>query len=273
MPEQTATVDRSRQERWASETSHFNAVEYATAPIHPLIVERYTHCRHKDYHQSEYFFSLLSDVKGKHILDIGCGDGGNSILLALRGAFVTGIDISDKAIEAAKIRAAHHSVGGRTEFICSPVELLETTRTFDIVMGQAVLHHVLSELDATFQGIRRLTVPGAYCVFLEPVNLSPTLRRLRLMLPVPTCGTVDERPLEEGDLEVIRRYLPDFEMRLFAILARLGRFFLHGPYEFAPWVVRRAYDAAVRMDYVAARYLGLKQLAGVAVVAGHLRAY
>ena len=272
MPEQTATGDRSRQERWASETSHFNAVEYATGPIHPLIIERYARCHQKDYHQSECFFSLLSDVKGKRILDLGCGDGGNAILLALRGAFVTGIDISDRAIEAAKIRAAHHSVAGRTEFICSPVELLKTTRTFDIVMGQAVLHHVLSDLDATFRGICRLSVPGAYCVFLEPVNLAPTLRKLRLMLPVPTGGTVDERPLEEGDLEVIRRYLPDFEMRLFAICARLGRFFLHGPYELVPRVVRLAYDAAVRMDYLAVRYLGLKKLAGCAVVAGHVGA-
>src|SRR5437867_9580335 len=181
MPEQTATGDRSRQERWASETSHFNAVEYATGPIHPLIIERYARCHRKDYHQSECFFSLLSDVKGKRILDLGCGDGGNAILLALRGAFVTGIDISDKAIEAAKDRAAHHSVDGRTEFICWPVELLKTTRTFDIVIGQAVLHLVLSDLDATFRGICRLSVPGAYCVFLEPVNLAPTLRKLRLM--------------------------------------------------------------------------------------------
>ncbi len=272
MPEQTAKADRSRQERWASETSHFNAVDYATAPIHPLIIERYTRCRQRDYHQSEYFFSLLSDVRGKHILDIGCGDGGNSILLALRGAFVTGIDISDKAIAAAKIRAARHAVDGRTEFICSPLELLGTTKRFDIVMGQAILHHLLSELDATFRAIRKLAVPAAYCVFLEPVNLSQTVRRLRLLLPIPTCGTVDERPLEEADLAVIRRHLPDFDMRLFAILARLGRFFLHGPYEFAPRAVRLVYDAAVRMDYVAVRHLGLKKLAACAVVTGHLAA-
>jgi len=273
MPAQTTKADRSRQARWASEASHFDAVDYSTAPIHPLIIERYARCRQRDYYQSEYFFSLLNDVKGKHILDIGCGDGGNAILLALRGAFVTGIDISEEAIAAAKIRAGHHSVDTQTEFICSPLELLQTKTTFDIVMGQAILHHVLSELDATFRAICRVTVPRARCVFLEPVNLSPTWRRLRLMVPVPTCGTVDERPLEEADLQVIRRYLTDFEMRQFAILARLSRFFLHGPYELAPRVVRLACDAAGRMDYVAVRHLGLKKLASCAVIAGHLRAY
>jgi 2-polyprenyl-3-methyl-5-hydroxy-6-metoxy-1,4-benzoquinol methylase len=270
MVEQTTNVERSRQERWANETSHFNAVEYATAPVHPRIVERYARCEQRDYHQSEYFFSLLSDVKGKHVLDLGCGDGGNAILLALRGAFVTGIDISDKAIEAAKVRAARHGLSRQTDFICSPLELLRSARPFDIVVGQAILHHVLSELDATFKAIRTLSAPHAYCIFLEPVNLSPTLRRLRLMVPVPTCGTADERPLERADLDVIQRYLPDLEMRLFGILARLGRFFLHQPYEFAPRVVRLAYDAAVRMDYVAVRHLGLQKLAACAVLSGHL---
>src|SRR5204863_4502520 len=118
MPTQTTKADRSRQARWASEASHFDAVDYSTAPIHPLIIDRYARCRQRDYYQSEYFFSLLSDVRGKQILDVGCGDaGGNAILLALRGAFVTGIDISEECIEAAKVRATHHAVDGRTEFI------------------------------------------------------------------------------------------------------------------------------------------------------------
>lgn len=272
MLERTADADRSREERWADEASYFDAVEYPTAPIHPLIIERYTGCRQKDYYRSEYFFSLLSDVEGKHILDIGCGAGDNAVLLALRGAFVTGIDISEKAVEAARIRVAHHSLADRTEFICSPVELLPTTRTFDIVIGQAILHHVASELDATFRAIARVTVPGAYCVFVEPVNLSPTWRRLRLMLPVPACGTVDERPLEETDLQTMQRYLRDFQMRLFAILARLSRFYLPGPYELAPWAARLAHDAVVRADYIAVHHLGLGKLAGSAVLSGHLDA-
>jgi SAM-dependent methyltransferase len=253
MPEGTATAGR------------------ATAMIHPLIIERYARCRRKDYYQSEYFFSLLGDVKGKNILDIGCGDaGGNAILLALRGAFVTGIDISEECITEARIRAAHHSVDGRTEFICSPVELLRKTRTFDIVIGQSIRRHVLSDLDATFSAICKMTTPGALCVLVEPVNLSPAWRRLRLMLPIPTRGTADERPLETADLKIIQRYLPDFRMRPFSILIRLSRFFLRGPYELAPWMVRLACDAAVRMDYVAVRYLGLKKLASCAVIAGHL---
>src|SRR6266545_2556226 len=213
MLQEAAKAGRSNQERWADEASYFDAVDYPTAPIHPLIIERYARCRHKDYFWSEYFFSLLSDVKGKHTLDIGCGAGDNAVLLALRGAFVTGIDISERAVEAARVRAAHHQVDGRTEFICAPVELLPTTRTFDIMIDQAILHHVVSELDATFRAICRVTVPGAYCVFVEPVNLSPNWRRLRLVLPVPAYGTADERPLEETDLRVIRRYLTDFEMR------------------------------------------------------------
>src|SRR5437773_6501495 len=245
MREQMAQEHRIRAERWAAEAGFSDTIQHPAAPIHPLIIERYAKCSRRDFYESESFFAHLADVKGKRVLDIGCGAGDNAILLALRGARVTGIDISQKAIAAARSRAAHHSVGGLTEFVCSPVELFRTTKTFDIVIGQAILHHIIPELDATFRAIAKLAIPGALCVFQEPVNLSPWWRKFRLMLPIPVYGTVDERPLEVAELRIIKRYLRDLEMRSFLITARLMRFFPDGPYELAPGWVRLASDVAV----------------------------
>jgi len=45
---------------------------------------------------------LLGEVKGKRILDLGCGEGGYSRILASKGAIVTAIDASPRLIEIAK---------------------------------------------------------------------------------------------------------------------------------------------------------------------------
>ena len=45
---------------------------------------------------------LLGDVKGKHMLDAGCGEGYLSRYYASKGAIVTGVDFSQNLIEIAK---------------------------------------------------------------------------------------------------------------------------------------------------------------------------
>lgn len=54
--------------------------------------------------------SLIGNVKGKKMLDAGCGHGYYSLLLAKKGPRVTGIDISEKMIELAKKDAVEASV-------------------------------------------------------------------------------------------------------------------------------------------------------------------
>src|SRR5262245_49013006 len=53
----------------------------------------------------EYSYNLLGDVKGKDVLELGCGDGENTVLLAHRGARVCGVDVSDRTRRmAAEVR-------------------------------------------------------------------------------------------------------------------------------------------------------------------------
>lgn len=76
---------------------------------------------------------LLGDIKGKSILHLQCHFGQDSISLSRLGAEVTGIDLSDKAIEAAKNLA--NQCGTNTKFICSDVYSLPNVlqQKFDIV--------------------------------------------------------------------------------------------------------------------------------------------
>src|SRR5438045_4065123 len=50
-------------------------------------------------------FALLGAVAAKNILDVGCGEGGYTRMLARQGAHVTGIDGSARLVELAKQRA------------------------------------------------------------------------------------------------------------------------------------------------------------------------
>lgn len=103
------------------------------------------------YHK-EYRFQLMGDLKDKLILDVGCGDGQNAVLLAELGASVVGVDISPKAIELATIRAEITGLTKKCRFVCSPLETAgDLGGPFDIVWGDAILHHLISEFDTVME--------------------------------------------------------------------------------------------------------------------------
>nr|WP_130859859.1 methyltransferase domain-containing protein [Gracilibacillus phocaeensis] len=64
-----------------------------------------THAAHGDIHKevllNPVLFKLLGDVKGKRILDAGCGEGYLSRKLAQSGAKVTAVDYAERMLEIA----------------------------------------------------------------------------------------------------------------------------------------------------------------------------
>lgn len=249
----------SHQDRWKQEQEFFDQEEYSTGPLPQAVIDRYIACR-KPFLPAEFPFAVLGDIRGKRVLEIGCGDGANSILLALKGAEVVGIDISPRAIEIATERASLHQVSDRVTFYAEPLEVyLEKSggAKFDIICGFAVLHHVLPVLDSVLKDLKALSGPHTAFVFVEPVALSPALRRLRLALPIPTHATPDERPLEERDLAIIDSVLPGMHSRTFGMLTRVWHRFLGANYEgFSP-AKRSLYDVAARLDRI---FLGIPAL-------------
>lgn len=49
---------------------------------------------YRDFINTPAFLELLPDVRGKTGLDVGCGEGHNTRLLAQRGAHIFGVDIA-----------------------------------------------------------------------------------------------------------------------------------------------------------------------------------
>lgn len=83
---------------------------------------------------------------GIRVLDVGCGVGRWSRLLAARGALVTGVDLSPTMIAQSKRRAAEAGLSGRCRFLVQDCTALDVAGPFDLVLGVTVLQHILDPL-------------------------------------------------------------------------------------------------------------------------------
>jgi ubiquinone/menaquinone biosynthesis C-methylase UbiE len=91
----------------------------------------------------EYAYALLGDVRDRTVVDLGCGSGENSLLLARRGAHVIGVDISESLIRLAQQRLELNGLGGRVQFVVgSSHDLPIKDSAVNIVLGIAILHHL-----------------------------------------------------------------------------------------------------------------------------------
>src|SRR3984957_5197559 len=80
---------------------------------------------------------------GMRVLDVGCGVGRWSRLLAARGAQVTGVDLSPTMIGEARRRAAGAGLAERCRFVVADLAQLELGERFDLILGVTVLQHIL----------------------------------------------------------------------------------------------------------------------------------
>lgn len=109
---------------------------------------------------------LIGDVKGKRVLDAGCGYGYYSLLLARSGAMVTGIDISEKMIELAKNNAREASVECQF-FVCDLQNLsMLVGNTFDVVVSSIVVGNV-DFLEKAFSEVFRVLKQKGIFAFSE----------------------------------------------------------------------------------------------------------
>lgn len=110
---------------------------------------------------------LLGDIKGKTILHLQCHFGQDSISLSRLGANVTGVDLSNKAIENAKKIALETNVN--TKFICCNIYDLPNhlDEKFDIVFTSYGTIGWLPDLDKWAKIISRFLKPTGEFIFVE----------------------------------------------------------------------------------------------------------
>lgn len=96
-----------------------------------------------DWEQRLALDPWLTVSGGARVLDVGCGIGRWSRLLAGRGAEVVGVDLSPTMIAQARHRAAEEGVADRCRFAVADLAELELGERFDLVLGVTVLQHIL----------------------------------------------------------------------------------------------------------------------------------
>ena len=105
------------------------------------------------------------EIKKGRILDVGCGTGENALFLAENGCSVVGVDISHKAIELAKEKAAKRHLSADF-FICDVLTLGSCLKEgeFDTVIDSGLFHTLSDEQRPIFteQLHRVLKDGGAY---------------------------------------------------------------------------------------------------------------
>ncbi len=85
---------------------------------------------------------VAEGLSGKAVLDVGCGGGILAEAMAARGAHVTGIDLSDKALGVAQLHRFESGVAVDYRLISAEALAAETPARFDVVTCMEMLEHV-----------------------------------------------------------------------------------------------------------------------------------
>lgn len=110
-------------------------------------------------------------VQGKRVIDVGCGGGILSEALAAKGADVTGIDLSDRALSVARLHL--HESGHKVNYrkISAEEMAAEQPASFDLVCCMEMLEHV-PDPASTVRACAQMVKPGGQVVF-STLNRNP----------------------------------------------------------------------------------------------------
>jgi ubiquinone/menaquinone biosynthesis C-methylase UbiE len=247
-----AEVARSHQEAVRNGSGSFRADERQVA--------RYMNPPIDSVFPLEHAFALLGDIRSLTVLDFGCGQGDNSLLLARRGARVIGVDISASLIALARRRLDLNSAGGNTRFVVgSAHEIPLADQSVDMVVGIAVLHHLDLELAST--ELFRVLKDGGRAIFQEPVRDSRLLRLVRSAIPYQSPDVSPfERPLMSHELQKFASRFRIDSIRAFSLP------FVNAS-SVLPWINRHMSTIYKIDGALLKRFPSLAHLAGIRVVA------
>ncbi|HWM43523.1 MAG TPA: bifunctional 2-polyprenyl-6-hydroxyphenol methylase/3-demethylubiquinol 3-O-methyltransferase UbiG [Burkholderiales bacterium] len=110
-------------------------------------------------------------LEGAAVLDVGCGGGILAEAMAQRGARVTGIDLSEKALRVAELHLHESSLSIHYQKTSVEDHALAHAETFDVVTCMELLEHV-PDPASMVAACARLVRPGGQ-VFFSTINRNP----------------------------------------------------------------------------------------------------
>ena len=138
--------------RWWDPTSEFRPLH----EINPLRVD---------------WIDSLASLAGKQVIDVGCGGGILTEAMAAKGARVTGIDLSEKALSVARLHLFESGVEVSYEYESAEQMAARRPAEFDVVTCLEMLEHV-PDPASIVAACARLVKPGGQ-VFFSTLNRNP----------------------------------------------------------------------------------------------------
>jgi len=140
----------------------------------------------KKYSQEEYYWGkkpsticykilqIIPPVKPLKLLDVGCGEGSNTVFFARKGYEVTAFDLSSQGVE--KIKSYAKEVGVSVKVFQANLNEFRLDEKFDIIFSSGVLHHIPQNLrEEIFANYRAYTNDkgiNVHSVFVEKPFIS-----------------------------------------------------------------------------------------------------
>jgi SAM-dependent methyltransferase len=210
-------MEPSLSERDESEIQR-SAAEASKAVVRPIPraeLERYLNARADTPFSLEYAFYLLGDVRGKTVLDLGCGQGENTVVLVARGARVRAFDISPELVEVAARRLRDAQAADAELAVGSAYETGLPPDSVDVVFCMSLIHHL--DIARVRDEMWRILRPGGVVILKEPVRFSKLYGRLRALLPTHEDVSDYEHPLTREELAQMTERFQVEAMRFFRL--------------------------------------------------------
>lgn len=134
-----------------------------------------------DFNQKRYInpsiFKFLGDVRGKRVLDLGCGNGYLSVILAKKGARVVGMDVSSRMIALAK---EHAPAGLGISYLVGDVSDMKGvgSGSIDRIVSNMAFHNIV-DIEGAASECARVLKHGGRLVFsmVHPLRDAAEIRK------------------------------------------------------------------------------------------------
>lgn len=117
------------------------------------------------------YINQRAHIKGKKVLDVGCGGGILAESMALRGAEVTGIDMGAAPLEVARLHMLESGANLEYRQITAEALAAEMPGQFDVVTCMEMLEHV-PDPGSVIAACATLVKPGGQ-LFFSTINRNP----------------------------------------------------------------------------------------------------